>query len=259
MRNYEIKFLDLLEKISSGAKIEIGKSGQSLRYYPGIIYNNGGINFEFDCGLERGIGYFLESLISLALFGKSSLEITLTGVTNEEYDISPDYLSQTFVPLFKNFGIETVPQIKILKRGFQPSGGGEVHLSVGLIKFMKAISLANKGKIKKIRGIAYAAKVSIQTLNRMISSAREVFNDYIPDVWIYSDYYKGNKGGLSSGFGISLVAESNEGGFIGVEEIFKLEEGAGSEDNLPEAIGKKCALKLLDEIYYVIFNFFNFI
>jgi len=241
----------LLEKISSGAKIEIGKSGQSLRYYPGIIFNNNGVGFEFDCGEERGIGYFLEPILCLGLFGKTNLEITFKGLTNEDIDISVDYLKQNFVPLFKHFGVESIPQIKILKRGFKPLGGGEVHLSMGFIKFLKTINLTEKGKIKRIRGIAYAAKVSIQSLNRMISSAREVFNDYIPDVWIYSDYYKGNKGGLSSGYGLSLSGETNSGGFIGVDEIYKLEQGPGVEENLPETIGKKCALRLLDEIFYV--------
>jgi len=255
LKDYEIKFMELMEKISSGAKIEISKSGTSVRYYPGILFNNGGVEFEFDCGIERGIGYFLEPLICLGFFGKTNLEITLTGVTNDEIDLSVDYFSQNFLPLLKNFGIETIPQIKILKRGFKPLGGGEIHLSVSFVKFLKTISQMNKGKIKRIRGTAYASKVAIQTLNRMISSAREIFNDYIPDVWIYSDYYKGNKAGLSSGYGMSLTAESNSGGYIGVEEIFKIDKGAGDEENLPEMTGKRCALRLLDEIYYVSINF----
>ena len=175
----------------------------------------------------------------------------MQGLTNEENDISVDYLIQNLLPIIKNFGIDNPPQIKILKRGFKPDGGGEVHLSVGITKFLKSLDLTKKGKIKRIRGIAYAAKVSIQTLNRMITSAREVFNDYIPDVWIYSDYYKGNKAGLSSGYGLSITAESNSGGYIGVDEIFKVDQGAGVDENLPETIGKKCALRLLDEIYYV--------
>ena len=256
LKDYEVKFLELIEKISSGAKIEIAKSGTSVRYYPGIIFNNGGVDFEFDCGTERGIGYFLEPIICLGLFGKTNLEITLQGVTHEEADISVDYLSQNFLPQLKNFGVEMAPQIKVLKRGFKPLGGGEIHLSLSFVKFLKGLELKNKGKIKRIRGVACASKVAIQTLNRMISSAREIFNDYIPDVWIYSDYLKGNKGGLSNGYAISLTAESNSGGYIGVEEVFKLGKNAGDEENLPEITGKRCALRLLDEIYYVYFYLF---
>lgn len=36
----------------------------------------------FDCGLSRAIGYFLEPLVVLGLFGKKSLEIKLKGINN---------------------------------------------------------------------------------------------------------------------------------------------------------------------------------
>jgi RNA 3'-terminal phosphate cyclase-like protein len=41
-----------------------------LRYVPGVIA--GGAGLEHDCGTERGIGYFLEPLVCLALFGKKA-------------------------------------------------------------------------------------------------------------------------------------------------------------------------------------------
>lgn len=49
-----------------------------------------------------------------------------------------------------------------------------------------------------------------------------MLNDYIPDVWVYSDFCKGNKAGFSPGYGISLVAESTNGfTFISVDEIME--------------------------------------
>lgn len=39
----------------------------------------GGKNIVHDCGLSRSIGYFLEPLIVLALFGKKPLSIKLKG------------------------------------------------------------------------------------------------------------------------------------------------------------------------------------
>ena len=63
----------LVERLSNGAKFEINKTGTHIKYYPGIITNNDGIMFEFDCGLERGISYFLEYILILGLFGKFPL------------------------------------------------------------------------------------------------------------------------------------------------------------------------------------------
>lgn len=47
-----------------------------------------------------------------------------------------------------------------------------------------------KGLIKKIRGVCSGSKVAPNILNRVVSKCREIFNDYIPDVWITTDLGK---------------------------------------------------------------------
>jgi RNA 3'-terminal phosphate cyclase-like protein len=47
-----------------------GRAGTRLRYTPGVIA--GGGSLEHDCGTSRAIGYFLEPLVVLALFGKKA-------------------------------------------------------------------------------------------------------------------------------------------------------------------------------------------
>ena len=42
-------------------------AGTTVRYRPGLII--GGTGLMHDCGKARGIGYFMEALICLALFG----------------------------------------------------------------------------------------------------------------------------------------------------------------------------------------------
>lgn len=48
-----------------------------MKYKPGIVM--GGKHLVHDCGLSRSIGYFLEPLIVLGLFGKKPLNIRLRG------------------------------------------------------------------------------------------------------------------------------------------------------------------------------------
>lgn len=90
IKSYEIKFMRLIEKISNGAKFEIGKSGTSVKYYPGIITNNDGQAFDFECGKDRNITYYLEYITILALFGKSNLVVNFSGITNDHVDSSVD-------------------------------------------------------------------------------------------------------------------------------------------------------------------------
>jgi RNA 3'-terminal phosphate cyclase-like protein len=65
-------------------------TGTAILLKPGII--TGG-PITHDCPVSRSIGYFLEPLIMLAPFAKRPLQLTLRGVTSDEYDLSVSTLS----------------------------------------------------------------------------------------------------------------------------------------------------------------------
>lgn len=52
-------------------------AGTKLKYKPGVLI--GGKHLVHDCGASRSIGYFLEPLVVLGLFGKKPLSIRLKG------------------------------------------------------------------------------------------------------------------------------------------------------------------------------------
>jgi len=81
----------------------------------------------------------------------------------------------------------------------------------------------------------------------MISKSREIFNDYIPDVWIYSDKTISKIQTDSQGYGISILAESNTGSRITAERVY---DPAEMEEKLdPAELAEKCCLSLLEELY----------
>lgn len=94
------------------------------------------------------------------------------------------------INLLEQFGASETLSIQIKKRGYSPLGGGIVQLTQQYAKKLEACSLIEEGKIKKIRGIVTSAKVSPQLTTRVVDKLREIFNDYIPDVWINTDHYK---------------------------------------------------------------------
>ncbi|KAL2454714.1 putative RNA 3'-terminal phosphate cyclase-like protein [Abeliophyllum distichum] len=79
--SHEVSLLRLLEKVSDDCHVEINETGTKLKYKPGIVM--GGRNLVHDCGVSRSIGYFLEPLIVLGLFGKKPLTIRLNGVQSQ--------------------------------------------------------------------------------------------------------------------------------------------------------------------------------
>ncbi|XP_072311400.1 RNA 3'-terminal phosphate cyclase-like protein [Eucyclogobius newberryi] len=245
LRDFEASFIRLLDKVTNGSRIEINQTGTVLFYQPGLLY---GGSIEHDCNPQRSIGYYLEALLLLAPFMKTPLHVTLKGVTNDPTDPTVDLLKLTSIPLMKKFGIDGDGlDLKVVKRGMAPGGGGEVVFKCPVRRTIKPVQLTDPGKIKRIRGTAYSVRVSPQMGNRIVESARSVLNQFLPDIYIYTDHMKGTHSGKSPGFGLTLVAETLNGTFLSAE-MSSTPLGQG-DPVLPEDIGKNCAKQLLAEIY----------
>ncbi|XP_078179463.1 putative RNA 3'-terminal phosphate cyclase-like protein [Carex rostrata] len=257
LRSYEVSLLRLLESISDDCLVEINETGTKLRYKPGVLM--GGKRHVHDCGLSRSIGYFIEPLIILGLFGKKPLTIRLKGITNDSKDPSVDTFRTTTLHMLKRFAVPIGDglDLKIERRGAPPLGGGDVLLQIPIVPSnLSAAHWIDEGMVKRIRGIAFSTKVSPQTVNSMIYAARGIFNSFIPDVHIFSDVRTNATGGSSPGYGISLVAETTTGCLISADmavsdrKTDEMEEEMDEKPNLipPEELGVQAASMLLEEI-----------
>lgn len=57
----------------------------------------------------------------------------------------------------------------------------------------------NNGKIKRIRGTVFSARVSPAIAHRILERAKGIFLKFIPDVYISVDHPTGQKAGKSPG------------------------------------------------------------
>jgi len=137
--------------------------------------------------------------------------------------------------------------LKIIKRGAMPSGGGEVLFTCPVRRSVKPLNFIDQGKIKRIRGTAYTLKVSPAFANRMVDSCRATLNQFISDIYIYTDHRKGAESGNSPGFGISLMAESTTGALMSAECASNPSDSGNPVT--PEDVGKNAATMLLQEIF----------
>ena len=133
--------------------------------------------------------------------------------------------------------------LKVIKRGMKPLGGGEIIFKMNPVKKLKNLQMSKHGMVKRIRGCVYACKVSPTFANRTVEASKGVMLSFLPDVYIHTDQNKGKLSGLSSGFGINLSAETTD------NVVFAAESVSTTQGTLPEDLGKDCANKLLDEIY----------
>ncbi|KAF5330851.1 hypothetical protein D9619_005612 [Psilocybe cf. subviscida] len=238
LRDFEVSLLRLLEKVTNGTVIEISVTGTAILLKPGVI--SGG-TLVHDCPTSRAIGYFAEPIIMLAPFAKKPMNLTLKGITTDPFDLSADILRTVTLPHLQLFGISEGLELRIKKRGAAPLGGGEVQFLCPIVKQVKTLNFVEPGKIKRIRGVAHAVRVNPQFSNRMIEASRSILNRYIPDIYLYSDVYKGDESGKSPGYALTLLAESTTSAIYCAEAI--AEPGVAPED-----IGLKATRALLAEV-----------
>uniref|UniRef100_A0AC34QRG9 RNA 3'-terminal phosphate cyclase-like protein n=1 Tax=Panagrolaimus sp. JU765 TaxID=591449 RepID=A0AC34QRG9_9BILA len=242
----ESKLLSLIELLTNGTKIHISKTGTIVHFDPGMIH---GGQLEFDCGTARCISYFLEAVLMIAPFCKIPMNLTLRGVTNAFDELSVDAVRATWLPIFNKFVLNDENlSLKVKCRGFKPDGGGVVHFTAPIVKTLRPILREKPGKICKIRGLAYVCKVGASVGHRMIQSAKETLRDYISDIYITVDQRKGVSGGNSPGFGLFLYAETTEGVYYHGEAT-SLPRDSEGDQLIPEEVGQKAAVSLLEEIH----------
>lgn len=245
LREHEKSLLELIKTITSGTNIQISRG--RLQINPGTIV---GGEVSHDCHVERSISYYLEALLCLAPFCKKPLKATLKGVTNDQIDPDLDAIKASSLPLLKRFmgDVEgTKLDLKILARGFKPEGGGSVLLTCPVIKQLQPVQLTEAGKIRRVRGVAVAARVSPQMGNRLIDTSKGLLLRFLPDVYIYSDHTKGKTSGQSPGFSLSLSAETTEGCILTAGAVSN-SKGSGKGPTIPEDLAKEATYSLYEEI-----------
>ncbi|KAI0957719.1 hypothetical protein AcW1_006021 [Taiwanofungus camphoratus] len=238
LRDYEISLLRLLERITNGTVIEISVTGTAILLKPGVIVGGQVVH---DCPTSRSIGYFLEPVVVLGPFAKKPLQLTLRGITSDDHDLSVDLIRTVTLPHLQLFGVSDGLELRIKKRGSPPLGGGEVQFLCPIVKQVKTLNFVEPGKIKRIRGISHAVRVNPQFSNRMIEASRSVLNRYIPDIYLYSDVYKGEDSGKSPGYALSLLAESTTG-------AMHCSEAVSQPGVTPEDIALLASRALLTEV-----------
>ncbi|KAM3086724.1 hypothetical protein ACMFMF_000665 [Clarireedia jacksonii] len=250
---HEISFLRLLESISNGSSVQISYTGTQLVYNPGVIAGSiDGLGADVDgvikCHLPasntRGISYFLLPLCMLAPFAKKPVNVRFEGEgvitsSTEAGDISVDNRS---CPGPGGKG-----------------GGGVVELRFGSqIKGLPKTLHLNRspGRVRRIRGVAYATGVSNSHNARMIHEARGVLNPFVGDIHIATQYDQAPlvsakdktnpsaKKRTGVGFGLALIAETSSAGVVYSADVVSPSEGGVA----PEDIGKQCAYQLLEII-----------
>jgi len=143
---------------------------QSIEFYPSKELKNK--RLKLDIGTAGSIGLLLQSLLLALVFAvREEIEIEVTGGTFGKWAIPVDYYPQV---VFKLLGLNL--ELKILKRGYYPKGGGKIFLRFFPQRNFKRIEYFEFSPIRKViaKSIASLDLRERKVAERQLVPVREV-------------------------------------------------------------------------------------
>ncbi|EZG55156.1 putative RNA 3'-terminal phosphate cyclase-like protein [Gregarina niphandrodes] len=216
LRPSEACILHILERVSENVAVDVRNGSTDLLVEPGLLVGRD-YAFTVECPPDRGLVYYLEFLVMIAPFMKHPANINLEGITDHPHDLSMDAFRTGLNAYTQKIGLPEMG-VNVIRRGLLPEGGGCVQFTCGVLKAVEPFKLIYGGRIARVRGTVFTCHMNAIFGTKTIESARNVLNELLADVHIYTEPQSGEKGGKSPGFGLTLVAETVRSGIVYVAD-----------------------------------------
>ncbi|MBW2993180.1 RNA 3'-terminal phosphate cyclase [Candidatus Woesearchaeota archaeon] len=256
LKAQHLQCIKALEQLCS-AKSEHAKLGSDkLRFTPGKI---SGKTVTIDIGTAGSISLLMQSLLLPSIFADRKVSFHITGGTSGKWAMPVDYFSNVFAQHLKKF-CEKI-DIKLLKRGYYPKGGGQVEIVIKprwsvsnfeefFIEMKKQgpfIDIVEQGTLLQIKGISHASKLleNSQVAERQANAAQVLLSKYQCPVQIRTEYCDTR----SMGSGITLWGIFSEGDEIDFSNpVIIGSDSLGERGKKAELVGREAAENLIKEI-----------
>ncbi len=253
LKAQHLEAIKALEKICGAETNVITLGSTKLHYKPGKIKK--GI-FEIDIGTAGSISLVLQALLVPCLFAPGKITLKIKGGTCGKWQASVDYLQNVLLHYMQRFAEKI--ELKMLKRGYYPKGGGEISIEIHprfpldifydqrlffeeLEKKVPKLNLKERGDLQQIKGVINLSQ-ELQEKDvgeRIKKAAEETLRNCGAPVNIRVEYAKT----LSVGGELVLWATFGEENKIILGSDALIEKGKSSEE-----VGREAAQKLLQEI-----------
>jgi RNA 3'-terminal phosphate cyclase (ATP) len=218
--------VEALAKVTKAQTEGIRIGSDAITFIPGNIIPG---DYRFDVGTAGSVTLTLQALMLPLCFAPGTTRLTLVGGTHVPWSPPFHYLHEVLLPSLRLMGIFVEATLE--RWGWYPKGGGILHLEIKPVKELKPISFANKGRLRKIRGISATSHLPRHIGERQKDEAlRRIAKEFRMNAEIEVLYDVPANGPGSFFF---LVAES-EGTIAGFSSLGK--RGKKAEDVAKEAV-----------------------
>jgi RNA 3'-phosphate cyclase len=251
--------INALKQICNAQTNEIKLGLEELDFAPGKIKKG---TYDIDIGTAGSITLLLQGLILPCMFAPGKITLNIKGGTCGKWQASVDYLQNVLLPQLQRF-VEKI-ELKVLRRGYFPKGGGEIRIEIsprfkleGLTGYgifseelnakTAKINLTTQGQLEQIRGIINISRElqEKEVGERIKASVENLLKRYNVPINIRVEYVQSH----SVGGAVDLWAIFSQDGKVDFDNPVILggdalvEQGKSSEE-----IGKEVAEKLAKEI-----------
>lgn len=238
LRPQHLSGLEVVRDICDG-KLDGGHVGScSITFHPGYIQSG---SFFTDTKTAGSVCLLMQAALPCMLFARGPMRLQLRGGTNAAFAPQIDYFMQVFQPMVKRFGVDF--NIRLIRRGFYPRGGGEVIVEANPISSLRSVELLDRGNVVQVTGRAFVAgTLPVRLAHVMADTARDIIRQKHKNIPVKIEAVKdSDQAAFGNGSGIILVAETSAGCLLAGS-------GLGSRGVEAEKVGADAASELLRNI-----------
>lgn len=145
------------------------KGSRQVEFIPGPIAPPS--VWRLDVGTAGSVMLILQALLPRLALAKSTVELTLTGGTNNPWAPPFEYFRWVLIPMLDRMGVSVTADLA--RRGFYPKGGGEVRVRTQPTTTIQPVEFRDRGALTRCWGITYSANLPEHITQRMTASCRE--------------------------------------------------------------------------------------
>lgn len=209
---------------------------KSLKFQPGRI--RGG-TYKVDIGTAGSISLMLQCLTPVAAFADGKVKLEIKGGTAVKWSPPMTFLTEVVWRAYNRMGFKG--EIRTIREGFYPKGGGLVQATIAPVNHLKPLTLPEQGKTSKIKGTSICGRLPEHVAARQASSASKVLGDSGYETEINEEPLRGAGKPLSPGSQITLWAQGTPELFIGADSL-------GERGKPAEKVGSEAAHDILKQL-----------
>lgn len=221
----------------AGGRIEgVCQGSEEFRFWPGRIPPGG--TYVWDIGSAGSTTLLALAVLPVAALAAGPVEAELRGGVFQDYAPSFFHVQHVMLPMLRAMGFEASLEMK--RPGYVPTGGGVLRLATKPASWPLRPLVAGQGQaVQKLWGISLASHLEQRAVaRRMAQTAREVLIARGHDAGIE---IREDSEAIQSGAALALFADLAGGSRLGAD-------WAGARGRPSEAIGKKVAFQLLEDL-----------